>query len=105
MVAWTTGSIQYALRPKSDFYYRNIIDCIKYLLRQRAYVTHMLWEPVKLFNKDNERIYSEMNMGSWWWDQQRQIPVGPILVLSSPFGASLEPECLYATDSDKILVS
>lgn len=77
---WETGSVQYALRLKSDFYYRNIIDCIKYLLRQRAYVTYVHWEPVKLFNSDNERIYYDMNTGSWWWDQQRLIPIGSMLV-------------------------
>ncbi|KAF8433157.1 hypothetical protein BGX38DRAFT_1102135 [Terfezia claveryi] len=46
----------------------------------------MLWEPVKLFNSDNERIYSELNTGSWWWDQQKQVPVGytvvPVLLAS-----------------------
>jgi len=68
--AWTAGSVQYALRLKSEFRYRNIIECIQYLLRQRAFVEHMLWKPVQLFNKDGERIYSEMNTGSWWWDQQ-----------------------------------
>ncbi|KAF8445133.1 hypothetical protein BGX38DRAFT_1271470 [Terfezia claveryi] len=51
---WSTGSVQYALRPKSDFYYHNIVDCIKYLLRQRTFVTHVVWEPVKLFNVNNE---------------------------------------------------
>jgi len=30
----------------------------------------MLWKPYQLFNKDRERIYSEMNTGSWRWDQQ-----------------------------------
>ncbi|KAF8432912.1 hypothetical protein BGX38DRAFT_1224166 [Terfezia claveryi] len=46
----------------------------------------MLWEPVKLFNSDNERIYSELNTGSWWWDQQKQVPIGctvvPVLLAS-----------------------
>ncbi|KAF8418456.1 hypothetical protein BGX38DRAFT_1310808 [Terfezia claveryi] len=77
---WTTGSMQYALRPKSDFYYQNIVDCIKYLLRQRAFVTHVIWEPVRLFNKDNDRIYSEMNTTTWWWEQQKLIPVESTLV-------------------------
>jgi len=68
--AWTAGSVQYALRPKSEFQYRNIIECIQYLLCQWAFVDHMLWKPVEVFNKDGERIYSELNTGSWWWDQQ-----------------------------------
>jgi len=30
----------------------------------------MLWEPVKICNMYNERIYTEMNTGTWWWDKQ-----------------------------------
>ncbi|KAF8414987.1 hypothetical protein EV426DRAFT_511732, partial [Tirmania nivea] len=26
--AWTTGSVEYTLHPKGEFYYRNIIECI-----------------------------------------------------------------------------
>jgi len=62
---WTTGMVQYPLRPQSEFRYRNIIECIQYLLRQRAFVKHMLWELVRLFNKQKERIYSDMNTVTW----------------------------------------
>jgi len=68
--AWTAGSIQYVLRPKSEFQYKNIIACIQYLLRQRAFVDYMLWKLVQLFDKDGESIYSEIHIGSWWWNQQ-----------------------------------
>ena len=67
---WKTGVVQYALRSKSEFRYRNILQYIQYLLRQRAFVKHILWESIKVFNKDKERIYSEMNTATWWWDQQ-----------------------------------
>ncbi|KAF8436407.1 hypothetical protein BGX38DRAFT_94477 [Terfezia claveryi] len=50
MVADTQALFNMTLRPKSEFKYRNLLDCIKYLLRQCVYVTHMLWEPVKSFN-------------------------------------------------------
>ncbi|KAF8414714.1 hypothetical protein EV426DRAFT_579159 [Tirmania nivea] len=45
--AWTTGSMEYALCSKREFYYRDIIECIQYLLVQCAFVPHMVWEPVK----------------------------------------------------------
>jgi len=67
---WHTGEVQCALRTKSEFRYRNLLQCIQYLLKKRAFVCHMLQEPVKIFNMDNERIYSEMNRGTCWWDQQ-----------------------------------
>jgi len=67
---WTTGLVQYPLHLQSEFRYRNIIECIQYLLRQRAFVKYMLWEPVRLFNEQKERIYSKMNTAIWWWDEQ-----------------------------------
>ena len=36
--AWKTSIVQYALRPKSECSYRNILQCIQYLLRQRAFL-------------------------------------------------------------------
>jgi len=62
---WTTGMDQYPLRPQSEFKYHNIIECIQYRLQQRVFVKHMLWEPVRLFNEQKERIYLEMNTATW----------------------------------------
>ena len=64
-----SGEVEFPLRPKSEFRYREILPCIQYLLRQRAFVKNMVWAPVKVFVND-EREYSEMNTGTWWWDQQ-----------------------------------
>jgi len=61
---WHTGEVQYALRPKSEFRYRNLLECKQYLLQQQAFSCHILWEPVKIFNKDKERIYAKMNIGT-----------------------------------------
>ncbi|KAF8441951.1 hypothetical protein BGX38DRAFT_1272391 [Terfezia claveryi] len=60
----------------------------RYQARQpRTFVTHVVWEPVKLFNANNERIYSEMNTASWWWDQQSYSGLFPsALHWSPPFG-------------------
>ena len=43
---------------------------MQYLLRQWAFVNNMLWDPIEVFNCEGERIYSEMNTGSWWWEEQ-----------------------------------
>jgi hypothetical protein len=67
---WHTGYVEFPLRPKSVFQYRDILDCIQYLLRQRAFVNNMLWAPVQAFNDEGERMYSEINTGSWWWEEQ-----------------------------------
>ena len=67
---WYTGSVEFPLRPKSEFQYRSILACIQYLLKPRAFVDDMLWAPVKVFNNNQERIYSEMNTAEWWWEEQ-----------------------------------
>ena len=61
-----SGNIEFPLRPKSEFRYRSILHCIQYLPRQRALVNNMLWDPIEVFNCEGERIYCEMNTGSWW---------------------------------------
>ena len=63
---WRSGCVEFPLRPKSVFQYRDILDCIQYLLRQRAFVNNMLWAPIQAFNDEGERMYSEINTGSWW---------------------------------------
>ena len=63
---WQSGYMEFPLRPRSEFQFRNILYCIQYLLRQRAYVDHMLWEPVQVINTDGDRIYSEINTADWW---------------------------------------
>ena len=74
---WFSGHVQFPLRPQSEFTYRDIIKCIKYLLRQRAFLNNMCWAPTQVFNQDGVCIYSELNTGSWWWEQQVQHPLTP----------------------------
>ena len=68
-VGWAV-KLEFPLRPKSEFKCQDILQCIKYLLRQRAFVNYMLWAPVRSFNHKGEPLYSEMNTGSWWWAEQ-----------------------------------
>ena len=72
---WRSGQVEFPLRPKSEFRYRPILHCIQYLLRQRAFVNNMLWEPIQVFNYEGERMYSEMNTASWWWKSRYVIPI------------------------------
>ena len=66
---WSSGEVDDGLRTTS-FYYRNPIDCVRYLLRQIIYDGEMVYAPVKEFNSDGERTYSEMHTGDWWWETQ-----------------------------------
>ena len=68
--AWKSGVVEFPLCPKSEYKYRDILLCIRYLLRQRAFVKNTVWAPVQVYNDQDEREYSEMNTGTWWWDVQ-----------------------------------
>ena len=49
-------------------YYRDIFKCIQFLLAHLPFQAHLHFEPVHLADSDSRRIYSEMNLGVWFWD-------------------------------------
>jgi hypothetical protein len=54
----------------TQFLYRDIIECVQYLLRQPAYTEHLVVAPIKEYNDEGERMYSEINTADWWWNTQ-----------------------------------
>ena len=66
---WTQVTVECQKRP-STFFYRNIVDCVRYLRRQVAYKEHMVYAPVHEYDPDGNRMYSEMHTADWWWDFQ-----------------------------------
>jgi len=61
-------------------YYRDIFKCIQFLLAHQPFQAHLDFEPVRPADSEGRRIYSEMNMGDWWWDTQDQLPAGATIV-------------------------
>jgi len=55
-------------RHATTFYYRNIIDCVRYLIRQVTYSADMVYAPIREYDSSGERLYSEMHTADWWWD-------------------------------------
>ena len=51
------------------FYYRMPLDCITYLLQQKAYKKDMVYAPQLLW-EGGERQYGELQTAGWWWDTQ-----------------------------------
>ena len=66
---WAEASIDDG-RHATTFDYRNIIDCIHYLIRQVAYSSDMFYAPIREYDSSGERLYSEMHTADWWWDMQ-----------------------------------
>lgn len=77
---WKHGTANYSLQPNTPYYYRNILDCIRYLIRQKSYASYMVYAPVYEYDEAGHRTYSEMNTATWWADKQKTLPVGSTLI-------------------------
>ena len=67
---WHKGTVNYPLQKAVPFRYRNISSAVKYLLRQKAYAADMVWRPQREYDNQGNRVYSEINTGTWWEDTQ-----------------------------------
>jgi len=61
---WKNGFVDFRLAKKTEFWYRDILEVLKYLLRLKFFALHMFWAPVRHFDTQKERVYTEMNTGS-----------------------------------------
>jgi hypothetical protein len=68
--AWENGFVDFRLAKDTEFWSRNVLECIRYLVRQKCYEKNIVWSPVREFDAQGERVYTEMNTGTWWWDTQ-----------------------------------
>src|SRR5437588_2190868 len=66
--SWRKGEVTLS-GANVPFYYRDPVDCVKYLIRQRAYQSDMVFSPERLYEGD-ERQYGELHTADWWWDTQ-----------------------------------
>jgi hypothetical protein len=82
MHTWKSGKVCFTRPDASNsstnlrftrFSYRNPVTCIEFLLRQTAYKEYMTYAPLKIYNEMNERVYSELHTGDWWWKAQVSI--------------------------------
>jgi len=52
------------------FFYQNVLDCVRYLLRQIAYRDDLVYAPRREYDQSRQRIYAEMHTADWGWDVQ-----------------------------------
>jgi hypothetical protein len=62
-----------------EFWYRDPIAVAKWLLGQPCNSRRLVYHPEKRF-VDGHREYSEMNTGTWWWEEQDKLSSGSTLV-------------------------
>ena len=66
--SWWHGDVIFS-GTKVPFYFRDPVDCVKYLIRQKAYQSDLVYSPERLYEGD-ERQYGELHTADWWWDTQ-----------------------------------
>jgi len=66
---WLEGHVEDGQRTL-PFFYRNVLDCVRYLLGQVAYRDDLVYAPRREYDQSGQRIYAEMHMADWWWDVQ-----------------------------------
>jgi len=74
---WNEGQVDDGKRTL-PFFYRKVLDCVRYLLRQIAYRDDFLYVPHREYDTNGQRIYAEMHAADWWWELQVQ-PHNPFL--------------------------
>ena len=68
---WFEGQVEDGRRTLT-FFYRNVLDCVRYLLRQIAYTDDFVYAPRREYDHTGQRVYAEMHTADWWWDIQVQ---------------------------------
>jgi len=61
-------------------YSRDNTKCILFVLAHLPFRAHLNFEWVGLAGSEGRRIYSEMNIGDWWWDTHDQLLTGTTIV-------------------------
>src|SRR5205807_3950990 len=52
-LAWTEATVDDG-KYETTCYYRNMVDCVRYLIRQVAYRSDMVYEPIGEYNSSRE---------------------------------------------------
>jgi len=66
---WFEGQVEDRKRTLS-FFYRNVLDCVRYLLHQIAYQDEFVYPPRREYDHTEHWVYPEMHTADWWWDIQ-----------------------------------
>jgi len=60
------GIVDFHLQQGYAFYYRDLKSTVSYVLWQRAFAEHLVYEPVRDYDGERNRVYTEMHICDWW---------------------------------------
>ena len=55
---------------RAEFWYRDSLEVLKYLVGDARLASEMKWAPEKVYNPNGQRLYSELWSTDWWWEKQ-----------------------------------
>ncbi|KZS88846.1 hypothetical protein SISNIDRAFT_417541 [Sistotremastrum niveocremeum HHB9708] len=78
-----------------ELYHRDILECIEDILGDPKLKEAMHYAPTRVWSdaEKQERFYSDMWTGDWWWETQERLPDGSTIV-----------PIIFATDKTKLSV-
>ncbi len=38
------------------------------------------YQPSRIYNQNDDRVYNEMHTGNWWWEKQKELPAGATII-------------------------
>jgi len=63
-------TVDFHLQTGAKFFYRDVVECIGYLLRQKTFSEDLVFKPIRKFNRQGGRVYTDMHTADWWWEMQ-----------------------------------
>ncbi|EJD45508.1 hypothetical protein AURDEDRAFT_64485, partial [Auricularia subglabra TFB-10046 SS5] len=70
------------LIEKLELWFRNPVEIISDLLANPAFADRIDFEPVRVWLDElkTKRVYGEANTGNWWWELQKRLPPGALII-------------------------
>ncbi len=45
---------------------RNVIDCLRFFMGHLGFWKNQTYQPSRIYNQNDARVYNEMHTGNWW---------------------------------------
>lgn len=60
--------------------YKNVNQFIFFFMKHTSFVFDLIYASVRQYNKNDERVYTEMKTKNWWWKKQQQLSKNVIII-------------------------
>ncbi len=53
-------------RQEIAIHSRNVVGCLKFLMGHPGFWHNQIYEPSRIYNENERRVYNEIHTGEWW---------------------------------------